>query len=435
MNVKIAQIGGPLGKVVRLIGPVVTVAGLDTPVGGFVRFYCATAKSQYGEVIGLERSATGSPLLSVMPLGDSEGFRHGTFAVGIERFSNVSVSIDVGCVVDGIGYQLDIENGLRRVDETQLPPAMFLRSDISTHNRVTQALPLVTGVKAMDVCLPLATGQRVALLAPAGVGKSTVLSMILSGTSADKIVLCLIGERGREAAEMVEYLASTGHLEKSVVVIATSERPAAERAKAPLLALQVAEELAQQGNQVLVLLDSLTRYCRALREIGLAAGEQPTRRGYPASVFSSLPRILERAGNFELGSITMVASVLVEDDLMPDPIAEEVQSLSDGHIWLSREMATQGKFPAIDILKSVSRMAHLVQSDDSAQLATTIRKCLAAAAQNDTLIRMGEYKWGVDNETDQLIESASKIKNTLLQHRTEYCDPTEAIEQLIEATQ
>jgi ATP synthase in type III secretion protein N len=425
----------PLGKVVRLVGPVVTVAGLNAPVGSFVRFYCSSAKSRFGEVIGLERNAAGSALLAVMPLGESDGFRHGTYAVEMNTSASEGLYIEPGQVIDGIGYTLDAYDGLKRIDSNATPPAMAAAGMTATHSRTTSASALTTGIKTVDVCLPLATGQRVALLAPAGVGKSTIMSMILAGTSADRIVLCLIGERGREAAEMVEYLQSTGHIDKAVVVVATSDRPAAERAKAPMLALQIAEQMAQEGHQVLVLLDSLTRYCRALREIGLAAGEAPTRRGYPASVFSSLPRILERAGNFDSGSITLVASVLVEDELMPDPIAEEVQSLSDGHIWLSREMASQGRFPAIDILKSVSRMAHMVQGEEAAQLATRVRKCLATANQNETLLKMGEYKWGLDAETDKDIHAAKKIREVLLQRRDEYCSPDDSMSQIAEALQ
>jgi ATP synthase in type III secretion protein N len=425
----------PLGKVVRLVGPVVSVAGLNVPLGSFVRFYCASAKSQFGEVIGLERNAAGDALLAVMPLGESEGFRHGTYAVPVESVEDDGLSLEPGQVIDGLGYTLDPQNGLKRRYIDAIPPAMSAASFPVTHSRVTHASALQTGIKAIDVCLPLATGQRVALLAPAGVGKSTVLSMILAGTSADRIVLCLIGERGREAAELVETLQATGNIEKAVVVVATSDRPAAERAKAPLIAIQIAERMAQEGHQVLVLLDSLTRYCRALREIGLAAGEAPTRRGYPASVFAALPRILEKAGNFDSGGITLVASVLVEDELMPDPIAEEVQSLSDGHIWLSREMASQGRFPAIDILKSVSRMANLVQDVDSEKIATTVRRCLACASQNDILLKMGEYKWGLDAQADKEINAAKKLRDVFLQRCDEYFSPADSLAQVTEVVQ
>ena len=420
----------PIGKVVRLVGPVLNVSGVNAAVGNYLQFFSPSAKARFGEVIGLERNSKGDALLSVMPLGESEGFEHGTYVALVDPKNAQATVIEPGCVVDGLGYSLDPQNGLQRYAQDSIPPIMGVSHSKSVYNpRTVEAFSLPTGIRALDICIPLVSGQRVALLAPAGVGKSTLLSMILNGTHADKVVLCLVGERGREATELVQQITSAGQLDRCVIVVATSDRPAAERAKAPVLAMQVAEQLCAAGEHVLVLIDSLTRYCRALREIGLAAGEAPTRRGYPASVFAALPKILERAGNFQVGSISMVASVLVEDELMPDPIAEEVQSLSDGHIWLSRTLAAQGRFPAIDILKSVSRMANMVQDLAMSDIANKVRRCLTSLDQNDTLIRMGEYRWGQNQQMDQEIQSAKKLAVVLSQSRDEFISIEDAVEQ------
>jgi ATP synthase in type III secretion protein N len=413
-----------LGRVSALLGPVVNVTGIKGNVGDFVRFYGEMANARFGEIIGL-----GEDSINIVPLGSSEGFSHDTLVEVLQSVGQDSVEVETSAVVDGLGFALDLDEFGESRDPRLVPPVIGMdKACPSLSDRRSINEMLATGVRALDLCVPLAKGQRVALLAPAGVGKSTLMTMLLGGVEADRVVLCLVGERGREAVELIEVLREQDLMHKAYVVVSTSDRPSAERAKAPLLAMLAAERFAEQGHSVLILIDSLTRYCRALREISLAAGEAPTRRGYPASVFAALPQLLERAGNFSEGSITLVASVLVEDELMPDPIAEEVQSLSDGHIWLSRTLAAKGHYPAIDVLKSISRLATVIQSPEQRALVQNVRRALSNSQQQETLIRMGEYRWGLDEAMDKDLKSSTALNSVLTQPTTEYSSVDDTFE-------
>jgi type III secretion protein N (ATPase) len=274
-------------------------------------------------------------------------------------------------------------------------------------------------VRVIDGLNTCAVGQRIGIFAGAGVGKSTLLGMIARHASADVVVVALIGERGREVKEFLDHELPPGMRERAVVVCATSDRPAAERAKAVYTATAIAEHFRDEGAGVLLLVDSLTRFARAQREIGLACGEPPTRRAFPPSVFAALPKLVERAGTSERGAITAFYTVLIESDSMDDPIGDEVRSLLDGHLVLSRELAAGGCFPAVDVLASVSRV--MPQLVDDAHMAMRQRLCrlLAKHKEVELLVQIGEYKAGSDPLADAALAKADGIRAFVAQARTE----------------
>jgi type III secretion protein N (ATPase) len=292
-------------------------------------------------------------------------------------------------------------------DIQSAPPNPLLRAAISR--------PLPSGVRAIDSLLTCAEGQRIGIFAAAGGGKSTLLGMLARGAKADVVVVSLVGERGREVNEFLEDSLGEEGRKRSVVIVATADRPALERARAAMTATAIAEDFRDQGKRVLLLVDSATRHARALRDIGLAVGEPPTRRGFPPSVFSALPQLVERAGNGARGSITAFYSILVEDEEQPDPIAEEMRSLLDGHIVLSRKLGGAGHFPAIDILDSASRVMTRVTSKEHQAAAREARKSLGKYREIELLIQLGEYKPGSDADADQAIARWPKLNEHLRQ--------------------
>ena len=273
----------------------------------------------------------------------------------------------------------------------------------------------VTGVKAIDSVLTIGRGQRVGIFATAGGGKSTLLSMLARNSSADVIVIGLVGERGREVSEFINENLGPEGMRKSVVIVATSDRPAMERLMAAQSATAVAEGFRSQGKNVLLLIDSVTRTARALREIGLSVGEPPVRQGFPPSVFAELPRLFERAGNDEHGTITAFYTVLAEDEDAMDPVVEETRSILDGHIVLSRAMGEAGYYPAIDILASVSRVFPAITSAAHQQAATHLRKLLSKHNDVELLVQMGEYEKGSDALADESIQKFEQLRKFLSQ--------------------
>jgi type III secretion system ATPase len=272
-----------------------------------------------------------------------------------------------------------------------------------------------TGLRVIDGVLGCGVGQRVAVLAPAGAGKTTLLRMLALQATADVVVIALVGERGREAAELIESLRGTPQARRVVLVCATSDAPAVERSHAAATAMTIAEFFRDQGLHVLLIVDSLTRYARALRDVALAAGELPARRGYPPSVFEHLPRLLERAGNARNGAITAFCSVLLESEDEADPIGEEVMSILDGHFMLSRKLAGKGQFPAIDIARSVSRVSERVGTPADRERAIEVRRVLAEADELALLVELGEYKAGVDPHHDALLAGACRLNEVFRQ--------------------
>ncbi|MDH2326594.1 FliI/YscN family ATPase [Cereibacter sp. SYSU M97828] len=356
------------------------------------------------EVIGFEdeRAILGA-------IGDLEGLSTRCEVIPTGRPLEVPVGDGLlGRIVDPMGHPLDgapVDGAPRPVHRD--PPAALARQII--HH------PLPLGIRAIDGLMTVARGQRIGIFGAPGTGKSSLLSAIVRGTAADVVVIGLIGERGREVRELVERHLPPETRTRTVTVVATSDRPAIERVKAAYTATTIAEHFRDQGRDVLLLMDSITRFARAQREIGLAAGEPPTRRGFPPSFFSALPRLLERAGPGERGSITGLYTVLTEGDAASDPVAEETKSILDGHIVLSPDLAQRGHFPAIDILQSRSRLMNAVAPDRQQALAGDIRDAMATHEEMKLLLRIGEYTAGSDAKVDRAIALAPAIDGFLRQ--------------------
>ena len=376
------------------------------------------------EVIGFDEDTA---LLA--PIGDLHGVRAGDCVMRDAQAFSVRVGDALlGQVIDAFGQRLDggaaVPGGQRRAVNAEAPPAM-------SRQRIRAALPL--GVRAIDGLLTVARGQRVGIFGEPGAGKSSLLASILAGTQADVIVLALIGERGREVREWLEDGVPERARARTVAVVATSDRPAMERVKAAETATCVAEYFRDQGRDVLLMMDSVTRYARARREIGLAAGEPPTRRGYPPSLFAALPRLFERAGPAAAGSITGLYAVLTESDGEVDPIAEEVTSIVDGHIVLDAKLARSNRFPAIDVLRSRSRLMDQVVDGAQAEAAAALRDAMSRYAEVELLRRLGEYTEGVDPLTDRAIARHDAIERFLRQgrhERAEYADTQARLREL-----
>ena len=395
------------GRLRRAGGVILRASGVDAAIGQT----CEVADPQTGrsvlaEVVGLE---DGEALLS--PLGDIQGLTARAEVRPGGRASTVPFGDALlGRVIDANGQPLD---GRGPLDAASLRPLYADAPDPMARPPVSAALP--TGIRAVDAGLTLGVGQRVGVFAMAGVGKTTFLGMLARGARADVNVIALIGERGREVRELIEDTLGPEGLARSVVVVATSDRPARERARAAYAATAIAEGFRARGQHCLLLMDSVTRFARALREVGLASGEPPVRRGLPPSVFAELPRLFERAGATEEGAITGVYTVLVEDEDDDDPVGEETRSLLDGHIALSRARARAGAYPAIDLPASVSRLAPRLQTTEHEAAAMRLRALLAKHEEIRLLIQMGEYEPGRDAEADAAVERMPMIEALLRQ--------------------
>lgn len=395
-----------VGRVVEAVGTVLRVAGLQARVGELCHLNDEkTGVHRMGEVVGFS-----GPYALVTPYGNLEGLSRGTQVRATNRAHSVLVGDSLlGRVLDGFGNPID---GLGELGEGTYmpvlapPPHPLSRDPIST--------PLPTGVRAIDALLTVGEGQRLGIFAAAGVGKSTLMGMLACGTPADVNVIALVGERGREVRDFLDHNLGD-ELKRSVVVIATSDRPAMERLKCAMVATTIAEYFRGQGKKVLLMVDSLTRFARAQREIGLAAGEPPTRRGFPPSLFSALPVLLERAGSDANGSITAFYTVLTEGEDLADPVAEEVRSILDGHIILSQKIAAQGRFPAIDVLSSKSRLMTAVTERTHQLAARKFLALLAKYQEIEFLIQVGEFKYGEDALADEAATKIGKLKEFLSQ--------------------
>jgi type III secretion protein N (ATPase) len=327
-------------------------------------------------------------------------------------------------VVDGLGRPLDgqaaITGALVPVDRT--PPAALGRRPV--------AEPLATGIRVIDGLLTLGQGQRIGLFAGSGVGKSTLLGAIARGTAADVVVVALVGERGREVGEFLERSLGLEGRKKSVVVVATSDAPALERLRAAQVATAYAEYFRDRGRSVMLLVDSVTRFARAQREVGLSAGEPPARRGYPPSVFALLPRLLERSGQGERGSITAIYTVLVEGGDMDEPIADEVRGIVDGHVVLDRAIAARGRYPAVDVTASLSRVMNAIVGAHHLEAARAIRDMVALFESKRDLVLLGAYAKGTDRELDRAIERMPRIEAFLRQNAEEIAPFAESVQKM-----
>ncbi|HEY3591052.1 MAG TPA: FliI/YscN family ATPase [Buttiauxella sp.] len=353
------------------------------------------------------------------PFSSAHGLRCGQWvrSSGTEYTLALDDSL-LGMMVDGLGRPLPGQGALKKVSERR-----SLYADApDPMSRALIAHPMPTGVRAMDGVLTFGIGQRIGIFAAAGGGKSTLLSMLCSGAVVDVTVLALVGERGREVREFTELVLSPEARQKSVIVVATSERPALERLKASWTATTIAEYFRDKGLNVLLMVDSLTRYARAAREVGLAAGEPPVSGGFPPSMFAQLPRLLERAGPASVGSITGIYTVLVEGDNHNEPVSDEVRSLIDGHIVLSRKLAESNHYPAIDVGASVSRVMHMVTQERHRALAGKLRRMMSLYREIELLVRVGEYQPGEDPESDEALRRWPQIRAYLCQATNERCN-------------
>jgi len=393
------------GQVVRAAGLSVDVGGLDLAIGEAVTLHGDRARV-LAEVVALHDDVS-----TCMPVSDLRGVRRGNRVVSTGGPLEVPIGPGLlGRVVDALGRPIDGGPPLVNVTATGIegtPPTAMKRSRIDTQ--------MSLGVRALDTLVPCGRGQRMGIFAGSGVGKSSILSMIIRGTDAPICVLALVGERGREVREFVERDLGPHGLARSVVVVATSDEPALVRLRAAFTATRIAEWFRDRGENVLLAMDSVTRVATAQREVGLAAGEPPATRGYPPSVFGLLPRLLERAGTAEHGSITGLYTVLVEGDDMNDPIADAARSILDGHVVLDRRLATSGHFPSIDVLESVSRSVNAITTADQRADATMLRQLLAARRDAKDLVEIGAYAGGSNPLVDRALEKSAEIDQFLRQ--------------------
>jgi flagellum-specific ATP synthase len=417
---------GLIGSVAETVGTTVSAAGFPAPVGAVAEIQRESGGALAAEVIGFRGDLT-----VLYPFSDPAGVRHGNRV----RLSRTARRLRVGDELLGRG----IDAGGRAVDGKPQPAVSdrtpFHRLPPHPCSRPRIDRPLATGVRAIDGLLTCGKGQRMGILAGSGVGKSVLLGMMARHTDADVIVIGLIGERGREVNEFIERDLGPDGLAKSVVVVATSNEPAPNRVLAAATATAVAEYFRDRGKDVLLLIDSITRYALAQREIGLAAGEPPTSRGYPPSVFALLPKLLERAGRSAEGSITAFYTVLVEADDPNEPISDAMRGLLDGHTWLARELASRGHFPAVDVLRSISRLMTEVVDRDHQHAAVAVRELLAAYRDHEDMISVGAYRRGANKRVDAAVAMLDAIHDYLRQGIDRPCGFSETRERLLRLEQ
>jgi len=395
------------GKVVNVIGLTIESIGPDARIGDMCCIYPTDSSGVVirAEVVGFKDGKT-----QLMPYEATEGIGLGCIVQNTDIPLSIEVSDDVlGKTLDGLGRPLDgskIYNPVSYPVEAS-PPDPMKRAIID------EVLPL--GVRAVDGLLTVGKGQRIGIFAGSGVGKSTLLGMFARNTKADINVIALIGERGREVREFIERDLGPEGMARSVVVVATSDKPALERNKAAKTATAVAEYFRDQGKDVLFMMDSLTRFSMAQREIGLASGEPPVSRGYPPSVYAEMPRLLERAGRSEKGSITGLYTVLVDGDDFNEPITDTARSILDGHIMLNRKLAQKNHYPAIDVLQSISRCMSTIISREHKQTAGKFKSVMATYQEAEDLINIGAYKKGTNPEIDYAIEKIGSVNSFLKQ--------------------
>jgi type III secretion protein N (ATPase) len=394
------------GRVAKAVGMLIDATGVQAHVGELCELVTPGQAPLLAEVVGFQGNTA-----ILTPMGPTTGLSPLTEVIPSGRGHVCPVGPGLlGRVLDALGEPLD---GRGPLDASARVPVQREPINPLQRRMIERALP--TGIRALDALLTLGEGQRVGVFAPPGIGKSTLLGMLARGTQADVNVIALVGERGREVQEFIEHNLGAAGLARSVLVVSTSDRPPMERLKSAYVATTIAEHFRDRGQRVLLVMDSLTRFARAQREIGLASGEPPTRRSYPPSIFSMLPQLLERAGMGRGGSITAVYSVLTEGDEENDPIAEEVRAILDGHVVLSRKLAAAQHFPAIDVLASVSRVMTRVVAPEHRQAAEQVRALMARYQELEMLIQIGEYQPGSDALADRAIAARQACQAFLAQ--------------------
>ena len=397
-----------IGKVVQIVGLVIQCNGPNVSMGElcYVQSHFDGVEPLPAEVVGFREG-----YVLLMPLGETKGIGPGCQVVSAQKVLQVKVGPELlGRVIDGLGNPIDGKGPILCKSESPIqadPPAPLDRPVIKDS--------LYVGVRAIDGLITMGQGQRIGIMAGSGVGKSTLLSMIARNTEADISVIALVGERGREVKEFIERDLGEEGLKRSVVVVATSDKPALVRIKGAMTATAIAEYFRDQGRKVILMMDSVTRFAMAQREVGLTVGEPPATRGYTPSVFALLPRLLERAGTSAKGSITGIYTVLVDGDDMNEPIADAVRSILDGHIVLSRNIAAQNHFPAIDVLASVSRVMSAVVPKEHMEANRKLRALMAVYKEAEDLIHIGAYVKGSSQKIDEAIQKIDAINDFLCQ--------------------
>ncbi|MGI6513393.1 MAG: flagellar protein export ATPase FliI [Syntrophomonadaceae bacterium] len=411
------------GRISQVVGLTIEAIGPRASLGElcYIRPGSAGDFELLAEVVGFRGNTT-----LLMPLGDMEGISPGCEITATGRRLSVPVGVGlVGRVLNGLGQPIDNKGWLQTDSEY---PVMNPPPNPLDRARITEVLSL--GIKAIDGLITLGKGQRIGIMSGSGVGKSTLLGMIARNTNADINVIALIGERGREVREFLERDLGEEGLRRSVVVVATSDQPALLRIKGAFLATSIAEYFRDQGCDVLMLMDSITRFALAQREVGLAIGEPPTTRGFTPSVFALLPKLLERAGTSTMGSITGLYTVLVEGDDMNEPITDAVRGIVDGHVVLNRELAALNHYPAIDVLQSVSRLMTEVAAEEHLEMAARFRSLLAIYEDAKDLIDIGAYKSGTNPRIDEAIRYIDRCQEFLRQGVNDRLSFDDIIQQL-----
>ncbi len=416
------------GRVTRVVGLVLEATGLEVGLGSLCRITSHSRdRSVLAEVVGFHERG-----VLLMPLGELDGLHPGSSVQPLGRTFGVDVGPGLlGRVLNGLGHPIDGKGKvdvIARVPLAAEPPNPLERETIDR--------PLETGVRAIDGLLTIGRGQRVGIFAGSGVGKSTMLGMIARHAQADVNVIALLGERGREVRDFIENSLGTEGLARSVVIVATGDQAALVRARGALVATAIAEYFRDQGKQVLLMVDSVTRVAMAWREIGLATGEPPTTKGYPPSVFAALPRLLERAGNGARGGITGIYTVLVDGDDFNEPVADAARSILDGHIVLTRRLASQNHFPSIDVLESKSRVRDHIINDVQRRAGSALLRLEAAYREKEDLIMVGAYQRGSDAYVDAAILYRDRALEFLQQRPDEishYGDTYMALVKIAEA--
>lgn len=412
-----------IGKVVQIVGLVIECNGPNVSMGElcYVHSHFEDVESLPAEVVGFREG-----YVLLMPLGETKGIGPGCQVVSAQKVLQVKVGPELlGRVIDGLGNPIDGKGPILCQKEYPIqadPPAPLERPVIKDS--------LYVGVRAIDGLITMGQGQRIGIMAGSGVGKSTLLSMIARNTEADISVIALVGERGREVKEFIERDLGEEGLKRSVVVVATSDKPALVRIKGALTATAIAEYFRDRGRKVVLMMDSVTRFAMAQREVGLTVGEPPATRGYTPSVFALLPRLLERAGTSAKGSITGIYTVLVDGDDMNEPIADAVRSILDGHIVLSRNIAAQNHFPAIDVLASVSRVMSAVVPKEHMEANRKLRALMAVYKEAEDLIHIGAYVKGSSPKIDEAVQKIDAINDFLCQGVFEVQSFEETIQRL-----
>lgn len=411
-----------IGHVLDAAGQSVECSGPSCSIGDCCEIVDSVGKRYAGEVIGFR----GQRVLA-MPLEGIEGIRHGDTVVGLGRPPNFPAGEDlIGRVLDATGNPLDDAGPLHVPGREPVH-----RAPSAAMDRIPIRQPLSTGVRAIDAMLTVGLGQRIGIFGGSGVGKSTLIGMMTRNTSADVVVVGLVGERGREVAEFLEDALGAEGRRRAVVIVSTSDQSPLVRMRAALAATSVAENFAAEGRNVLLVLDSLTRFAMAARDVGLAAGEPPTAKGYTPSVFNKVAKLVERAGRFRCGSITAFYAVLMEGDDQHDPVVDAVRSFVDGHVMLSRSLASEGWYPPIHTLDSVSRLMPAVATAEHQQAAAALRRAMAIYDRASDLIRIGAYKSGADVELDRAIALQPAIRALLMQSAEEKVSLQEAVDALL----